>query len=64
MSLFWDTVGDNMDQWRGVRIGNLSATEVRRDYIHTHVIILQALGIAGKDLMSQFPIIGKLKLKI
>ena len=23
VSLFWDTVGDNMDQWRGVRIGKL-----------------------------------------
>jgi DNA sulfur modification protein DndB len=52
-----------MDQWRGVRIGNLSATEVRRDYIHTHVIILQALGIAGKDLMSQFPNNWKTKIK-
>ena len=63
VSLFWDTIGDNMDQWRGVRIGNLSATEVRRDYIHTHVIILQALGIAGKDLMSQFPNNWKTKIK-
>ena len=63
VSLFWDTVGDNMDQWRGVRIGNLSATEVRRDYIHTHVIILQALGMAGKDLMSQFPNNWKTKIK-
>jgi DNA sulfur modification protein DndB len=63
VSSFWDTIGDNMDQWRGVRIGNLSATEVRRDYIHTHVIILQALGMAGKDLMSQFPNNWKTKIK-
>ena len=25
VSLFWETVGENMDQWRGVRVGNLSA---------------------------------------
>ena len=52
-----------MDQWRGVRIGNLSPAEVRRDYIHTHVIILQALGHAGKDLIAQFPSNWKSKLK-
>jgi len=60
---FWEAVGQNMDQWRGVRIGNLSASEVRRDYIHTHVIILQAIGIMGKDLISQYPSNWKSKLK-
>ena len=63
VSLFWETVGENMDQWRGVRVGNLSAAEVRRDFIHTHVIILQALGHMGKDLLKQFPTNWKAKLK-
>ena len=52
-----------MDQWKGVRLGNQSAAEVRRDYIHTHVIILQAIGVAGKDLINQFPSNWKTKLK-
>ena len=42
-----------MDQWKGVRLGNLSATEVRRYYINTHVVILQALGIAGNELIKK-----------
>ena len=63
VSLFWETIGENMDQWRGVRVGNLSAAEVRRDFIHTHVIILQALGHMGKDLLKQFPTNWKSKLK-
>ena len=63
VSLFWETIGENMDQWRGVRVGNLSASEVRRDFIHTHVIILQALGHMGKDLLKQFPTNWKSKLK-
>ncbi len=63
LSLFWETIGENIDQWRGVRIGNLSAAEVRRDFIHSHVIILQALGLMGRDLLKQFPNNWKSKLK-
>ena len=53
VSNFWEAIGENMDQWKGVRLGNLSATEVRRDYINTHVVILQALGIAGNELIKK-----------
>ena len=63
VSSFWESVGQQFDQWRGVRIGNISATEVRRDYIHTHVVMLQALGIAGKDLIKTNPTNWKAKLK-
>ena len=63
MGSFWETVGEQMDQWRGVRLGNLIASEVRRDYINSHVIILQALGVSGKDLIDKFPNQWKLKLK-
>ena len=47
-----------MDQWRGVRVGNLSAAEVRRDFIHTHVIILQALGFPT-DMFTVLFAIGR-----
>ena len=53
VSNFWEAIGENMDQWKGVRLGNLSATEVRRDYINTHVVILQALGIVGNELIKK-----------
>ena len=36
---------------------------VVQTYIHTHVIILQAIGVAGKDLIKQFPSKWKTKLK-
>ena len=45
------------------KIGNLIASEVRRDYINSHVIILQALGASGKDLINKFPSQWKSKLK-
>ena len=41
----------------------MSGAEVRRDYINTHVVILQALGIAGRDLMEKYPDNWKKKLK-
>ena len=53
VSNFWEAIGENIDQWKGVRLGNLSATEVRRDYINTHVVILQALGIVGNQLIKK-----------
>ena len=55
VSLFWETVGEQFDKWRGVRIGNLPASEIRRDYINTHVVILQAIGMAGRDLIKKYP---------
>ena len=60
---FWETIGEQFNNWRGVRIGNLSSSEVRRDYINTHVVILQALGIAGRDLIEKYPDSWKKKLK-
>ncbi len=60
---FWETVGEQFNNWKGVRIGNLSSSEVRRDYINTHVVILQALGITGRDLIEKYPDNWKKKLK-
>ena len=60
---FWETVGEQFNNWKGVRIGNLSGSEVRRDYINTHVVILQSLGIAGRDLIEKYPDSWKKKLK-
>ncbi len=60
---FWETIGEQFNNWKGVRIGNLSGAEVRRDCINTHVVILQALGIAGRDLIEKYPNSWKKKLK-
>ena len=58
-----DAGNEYIGNWKGVRFGNLSGAEVRRDYINTHVVILQALGIAGRDLMEKYPDNWKKKLK-
>jgi DNA sulfur modification protein DndB len=49
---FWDEVAKYMPEWRMVRDGKMSASDVRREFIHTHGIALLAIGKAGHDLLS------------
>ena len=60
---FWDLVGEQFDKWTAVRTGKISASEIRRDYINTHVIALQAIGLTGKALIQKFPTTWKSKIK-
>lgn len=49
---FWEAVADVIPDWHAVRARKLSAGEVRRDFIHSHGIALQALGHAGNALLA------------
>jgi DNA sulfur modification protein DndB len=52
---FWCEVAKHIPEWRKVRDGSLSASEVRQDFIHTHALGLQAIGIAGHALLRGAP---------
>lgn len=52
---FWDAVGEAIPEWRYVREGRMTAGEVRQDFIHSHAIVLQALGRMGRALIKQQP---------
>ena len=52
---FWEAVASQLLEWERVRVGELSAGEVRTDYIHTHGVVLQALGRVGNALIREFP---------
>ena len=52
---FWETVAIQIDDWSRVRRGELTAGEVRADFIHTHGVVLQALARTGKSLISRHP---------
>ena len=52
---YWEAVASQLDEWQRVRIGELSAGEVRMDYIHTHGVVLQALGRVGNTLIHRYP---------
>jgi len=47
---FWEAVGEQIPEWAFVRESKMTSGEVRRDFIHSHAIVLQALGRAGRAL--------------
>jgi DNA sulfur modification protein DndB len=47
---FWEEVAKHVPEWHMVRERKITSGEVRRDYIHSHGIALQALGHAGNAL--------------
>jgi DNA sulfur modification protein DndB len=47
---FWEAVAEQLPEWGLVREHKLSAAEIRRDRIHTHGVVLQAIGRAGNAL--------------
>ena len=41
---YWAAVAEQFPMWQQVYRGEVTAGEVRRDFIHTHSIVLHALG--------------------
>jgi len=52
---FWESVGEQIPEWIYVRESKMTSGEVRRDFIHSHAIVLQALGRAGRSLYQLSP---------
>jgi len=49
---YWDEAAKYLPEWGQVRASKMTAGEVRRDFLHSHAIVLQALGIAGNQVLS------------
>lgn len=49
---YWDEVAKQIPEWGYVRAGKMTAGEVRRDFLHSHAIVLQALGLTGNALLQ------------
>jgi len=52
---FWEGVGQEIPEWGYVKDSKMTAGEVRKDFIHCHAIVLQALGRAGRALYASHP---------
>lgn len=52
-SKYWELVIGQFPEWDQVFNREITAGEVRRDFIHTHGIVLHALGKVGNSLLSQ-----------
>ncbi|WP_334162673.1 DNA sulfur modification protein DndB [Phenylobacterium sp.] len=48
---FWTEVARRLPEWEQVRRGRLAASEVRQDLIHSHGVVLHALGRVGATLI-------------
>jgi DNA sulfur modification protein DndB len=52
---FWLEVAKQLPEWEHVRRSQLKASEVREDLIHSHGVVLQAIGRAGCSLLREVP---------
>ena len=52
---FWDETAKLFPEWQMVWEKKLSAAEVRRDLLHSHGIVLQAIGRIGNTLIREQP---------
>ena len=50
---FWKVVSEQFPEWQQVRAREVSSGEVRRDFIHSHGIVLQSLGKVGNALLRE-----------
>jgi DNA sulfur modification protein DndB len=52
---YWEHVSLHMREWNLVRERRMTAGDVRSDFIHSHGIVLSALGNAGAQLLRTCP---------
>lgn len=60
---FLEAVASNLPEWGKVKAGDLKPYELRQEYIHTHAVMLWAIGSMGHTLVSTYPDDWKEKLK-
>lgn len=62
---YWQVVAAQFPEWQQVHSRQVSAGEVRRDFIHSHGIVLHALGKLGNSLLleSKDPAVWEFKLR-
>ena len=50
---YWEEVATHFPDWQLVRDGKMAASDVRRDFIHSHGVVLQAIGRLGNTLLTR-----------
>ncbi len=61
---YWDAVSKHFPEWKLVKDSKMSAGEVRRDFLHSHGIVLHVLGVIGNILLKKHKKGWKAKLKL
>jgi DNA sulfur modification protein DndB len=60
---FWVTVTNVIPEWQLAVKKLITCSSLRDDFIHAHGIMLQAIGLAGSELVSEYPNDWKDRLK-
>lgn len=60
---FWNETGKHIKEWQLVKDHKITSGDVRRDFIHSHAVVLQALGNVGNTLLTNDKKGWKSKLK-
>lgn len=60
---FWEEVAKQLPEWSQVRRRQIPASEVRQDLIHSHAVVLNAIGKSGAALLREAPKDWKKRLK-
>lgn len=60
---FWNETGKHIKEWQLVKDRKITSGDVRRDFIHSHAVVLQALGKVGNAIIKNGNNTWKTKLK-
>ena len=60
---FWNEVGRQIPDWIAARKREVTASQLRREFIHAHGIALHAIGLMGHRLIAEDPKSWKANLK-
>lgn len=52
---YWTQISNVIPEWKQLAQKKMTASELRRDYVHAHGVVLHALGIVGRDLYETYP---------
>ncbi|MFW9996514.1 MAG: DNA sulfur modification protein DndB [Candidatus Odinarchaeota archaeon] len=52
---YWSAVTENITEWQSLLNGETTTQDLRKSYVHAHGVILSALAIVGRSLVTDFP---------
>ena len=59
---FWNEMTKNIPEWQLLVQKRVTASELRKEYVHSHTNLLNALGIVGNVLQNEYPSDWKQKI--
>ena len=60
---YWKRLPDHIPEWKMVIEGKESSAELRKTYVHSHGVVLHALGFLGNALIREYPKNWTIKLE-